>query len=66
MNFNLCRHIRIAGSITIMVGAALSNWTVIVLGNVAVCISYMVSIAKIEQIIERGTDCKIETEDKEL
>ena len=64
MNFNICRHIRVAGSLTIFVGFYLSNWTVVLLGNVVVAVGYMLSIAKIERAFEKLNDLKIETEDK--
>lgn len=64
MNFNICRHLRLAGSVAVMVGFALTNWTIVLLGNLVIIVGYMMSIGKIEQFIEKGTDCKIETEDK--
>ena len=65
MSFNLMRHIRIAGSVIILAGLFLSNWTLILLGNVVMAIGYMLSINKLEQYIEKVSRIKIETEDKD-
>ncbi len=64
MNFNINRHIRLAGSVTVLVGFYLSNWTVVLLGNVVVAIGYMLSVVKMERAFEKLNDIKIGTEDK--
>ena len=63
MSFNICRHLRIAGSLTVFVGFYLSNWTVVILGNVVIAFGYMMSIHKMEKMFEKVNDAKIEVED---
>ena len=52
MTFNFQRHLRLAGSVTAIVGVILSNWMVCLLGWTVVAIGYMASIGKIEAYIE--------------
>lgn len=53
MNFNIERHLRIAGSVTILVGLYFSNWIVMILGNFVIVVGYMMSVNKIERALER-------------
>lgn len=52
MNFNLPRHMRLAGCVAIWVGLLLHNWIVILLGNLIMVCGYMWTIAKVESWIE--------------
>lgn len=63
INFNLCRHARLAGCVTIWVGLFLKNWTVMLLGNLVLAVAYMWSIAKIERYLESITEVKEDARD---
>jgi len=50
--FNLLRHLRLAGCVAVFIGLFLSNWTLIICGNLVIVTGYMLSITKIERYIE--------------
>ncbi len=52
MNFNLCRHVRLAGSVLVFVGLYCHNFTVIIIANLIIVTGYMWSINKIERALE--------------
>lgn len=56
MNFSFQRHTRIAGSVAVLVGFLLHNWSVILFGNLIIAIGYMWSVAKIENHLEKEED----------
>lgn len=58
MNFNLCRHGRLAGCVAILVGLWLNHWVLMLVGNLIIALFYMWSINKIEGYLEeqRGKD----------
>lgn len=65
MNSNLCRHVRLAGCVAIWVGLFLSNWKVMLLGNLVLAVAYMWSIAKIEKYLESITEVKEDASNNE-
>lgn len=52
MNFNLQRHMRIAGSVAAVAGLLLHNWAVVIFGWFIVFVGYSLTISKIETYIE--------------
>lgn len=56
MNFSFQRHTRIAGSVAVLVGFLLHNWSVILFGNLIIALGYMWSVAKIENHLEKEED----------
>lgn len=52
MKFNFQRHIRLAGTVAALIGLAVNNWPLIIIGWTVVAIGYMITITKIELFIE--------------
>lgn len=63
MDFNLQRHLRLAGVVAQFVGLFLHNWYVVLIGWTIVAVGYMWTITKIELYIE-SQQLKQEEEDE--